>query len=773
MWTQVRLQVFGASLEGLLLGILLWLAVGAAMQAVLGSGISGQRALALGHWKLGFIFLGLVVISYPLHLFFHYPSHRNTTRRLLQQFIRLVAVCAAVVFMVDLNAAARVVVPIFSLSYAAYRFRRNSYIFLPTDAPMLLALLLSIVISFTPMHDTRATLCFWLLVPLYFAVNLGADGYSPKRLVAWFLLYSAMGGGMLAATVYGGNSHNDGKQHILLHALTGYAFAAAAFGHTWLSYKRLPSASRRALSISLVAAFAVTMGIDVARFMRLRSFEHLQEALAISDEPRQVSKFSALQGYATPSGANPDWFVPLTANCANYDCHPSITEQHNLSAHAHSMDNGAFKVELAHFIDDRGRLAADHCLGCHAPLGVIAFPAAGDGAIDPLTTKEPSFELGVGCIVCHRARPNAPADPKNASITIRPVWLEDFWPLLQSQTMEDFVASNLDKHVQMFRVRDWEPICGSCHVVSLPAPLAADKTERATIDQYTSFVSSPYGRASKTCSSCHQQVFVNADGYAVHAHSYLGSGASLPYDDAGPDKRLRDISIGFLSGLGSIELDIRPDGLPLCLDNLNAGEVAPSDTQTPLYNDHGVDLNRYGQRTRGPDNPFNGTNGGVSRRDLLSVEASLVGLDRENARLSIKTTNACIGHSFPSGEGIKGYLEVSAYDRTGRVVGHYGGLGEDGLPLALPTTLGVNAIDAAGNVIKDRRYWNAVEVVYRRVLDPGQPSEDLVDVPIESGAHPTKFDVRWNYLRPEYLRSRERGLKIDLPPVSVGSAVVE
>jgi hypothetical protein len=764
--TVPRGRILGSMVEGVLLGLLLWLAVSPAVQLAFGGRVSTLRALAVSHWNLGFVFLGLLVVSYPLHLFIHYPSHRQTVRRLLLQLVRGLAVFAAFVFMVEFHSVARFVVPVVSLSYAAYHLRRHGYS-LRVSGLVLLAVAFSIVTAWTPIHDARAALCFWVLVPLYWSANLGADGFTVPRLAAWFALYSAIGAGFLAITVYGA----DGRY--VIHGLSAYAFAAAVLGHSWLGAKRLPRPSRVALLVSLVAAFSVALAVDALRFARLWQLESWRDGLAISHTPQQFSKFSALQGYVTPAGADADWFVPPTATCATYDCHTSITAQHNISAHAHSMTSSAFKVELAHFIEERGRLAADHCLGCHAPLGVIAFPASGKVQVDPLTTNEPSFQLGVGCVVCHRARATAPREEvKNASIAIRPLWLEDFWPLFQLETMENFVHSNLELHRQTFRIRDWDPICGSCHVVSLPESLAADRKERATIDQYTSFMSSPYARAQKNCSSCHQERFVNAAGYAVAAHHYLGSGASLPNDDPLPDKQLRDISIGFLSGLGNIEMDIRPGGLPPCLDDLKDADADPSQGRPPLYNEHGVDMNRFAQIEREAGNPFRGTNGGLARRDLLTVKAALLSVDGDRARLRINTTNFCIGHSFPSGEGIKGYLEVFAYDASGRKVGHYGGLGEDGLALPLPTTLGVNAIDANGNVIKDRRYWNAVDVVYRRVLNPGEPSEDTIDVPIEAGTQPTKFEVRWNYLRPEYVRSRERGLKMDLPPIVVGSAVI-
>jgi hypothetical protein len=356
-----------------------------------------------------------------------------------------------------------------------------------------------------------------------------------------------------------------------------------------------------------------------------------------------------------------------------------------------------------------------------------------------------------------------PGEEKNASIAVRPLWLEESWPLFRLMPLEEFVYSNLKYHRAAFHIDDASRICGACHVVTLPAALSADGTERATIDQYKSFRASPYS-GTTTCTSCHQQRFVTTDYYGqgrvypAPGHAYLGSGSSLPYDDPTEDAKFRDISLGYLSGLGDIGLDIQPDALPPCLDTI----------------EHANATGRMFERVeRDPAHPFAGMNGGVTRRDLVLTKIAIVSFDAGAATLSVETTNVCIGHSFPSGEGIKGYLEVEAYDERGRVVGRYGGLAPDGFPVDAPTNLGVKAVDAEGRVIMNRQYWNAVKIIYRRVMNPAETVKDIVEVQLAPGARPTRFEARWKYLRPEYFRSRERGLSKDLPPVVLGSASVD
>jgi hypothetical protein len=109
-----------------------------------------------------------------------------------------------------------------------------------------------------------------------------------------------------------------------------------------------------------VATVAVAMAIDGMRIARFVRYDHEQGSIASSLRAHhRVSEVSDLEGYTTPTGIDPKWFVEPTKTCGTaLDCHASITMQHDVSAHAHSMDSAPFKVELGRFIRQRGRLAA-------------------------------------------------------------------------------------------------------------------------------------------------------------------------------------------------------------------------------------------------------------------------------------------------------------------------------------------------------------------------------------------------------------------------------
>ena len=762
---------------GVFLGFLLWLAINPALAAILEPSVPAFRAFAVGHWNLGWNFVYVVVAYYPFHLLFlHSEPRSEVARKLLRQAGSFMLVVASFVFVMEFHVIARWIVPLLVLGYAVDFFKRHGWKVSPVDGAVLASAILSIAVALTDDKVTREALCVWFVLPLYWFANLVTQGGRSKaEILSQLLLYLALATGMLAITAYGGDG--DGKRHLLFHAAVSYAFVTIALVHAGLAFRAMQSASRLSLSVGLFATLAVVATSDVSRLVSLLRIERALGEVDTNPEPIRVSEFTELRGYAVPANLDPDWFSTISGSCGDAQCHMELSAQHEMSAHAHAMDSSAFKVELASFIADRGRVAADHCLACHAPLGVIEFPATGSVPIDPLTTSEPSFAIGVGCVVCHRAQVIEQAEVKNASLAIKPLWLEERWPLSQIGSANEFVKSELDHHKKMFRVRfdDWESICGSCHVVSLPASLAASQEERVTIDQHTSFLASPYARAGLTCRSCHQQRYVNTDGYPTVGHMYLGSGASLPYADKGEDQVFRATSIGFLSGLGDIGMDIKPGGLPVCLEDLSEEHLEVEVSRysgPPQFNNHNIDVSGYRQLQRDESNPFLGENGGLRRRDLLAVSATMESLDRDAAVLNVSTTNVCIGHSFPSGEGIKGYLEVLAYDASGRVVGRYGGLDADGFPVALPTTLGVTAIDGEGQPIVDRSYWNAVSISYARTLEPGEPAEDVVEVKLTADEQPVAFEVGWYYLRPEYFRSRERGLNARLEPVLLGAATV-
>lgn len=472
--------------------------------------------------------------------------------------------------------------------------------------------------------------------------------------------------------------------------------------------------------------------------------------------------YSNLRGYQKTARGQP--YDDVAHGCGGTrDCHDDVDAQHGISAHGRAFVDTKFQKQLKIFIGEKGRAAADYCLSCHAPLGVIEHPGDGSrGAVlDPLTTRDPTFTQGIGCIACHRAQPEKEEKKLgNASLTILPMWLDSEQYLGEdnpdaSEVYWDMIALAVQLHSRKYHVPrdDWQYVCAACHVVDLPASLADDGQQRRVADQWSSFAKSPYGKAGLRCADCHQQwMSTYAFGNVTVAHNFLGSGTSLPYADVAADRTLRARSHGFLQGQGDVSLEAHTlDELPPCVADLRDG-ATPSGTAL---------------RVRGQSNAYAGTNGGTARRDILGLGLTVLAADTHSVQLRTVTTNACSGHSFPSGGGIKGYLTVSVFDASGIQIGQYGGLGPDGKPLDLPTNLGTRALNAQGEVVSDRRFWTAHKLLSRRVIAPGETLTDNVTIPLAGQRAPKRVEARWNYARPERLRALEDGPPSAAPPVEV------
>jgi len=102
-----------------------------------------------------------------------------------------------------------------------------------------------------------------------------------------------------------------------------------------------------------------------------------------ADPPTLVTPYSNLRDCNIADAT--EQLAETNRRCGVTACHPTVARQHDMSAHGRSFENDAFKAELKKFIEDRGRPAADYCLACHAPLGVVAHPADGRSGrfVDP------------------------------------------------------------------------------------------------------------------------------------------------------------------------------------------------------------------------------------------------------------------------------------------------------------------------------------------------------------------------------------------------------
>lgn len=764
-------------LDSIMLAFLIWLVLNPLITALSPEMTPFIQSAMFSHGDIGTVFLVFVIFYFPAHIYTSQEFSCAATKKIFSHiagFIIIMVVYFVLVFFWEHTSkysSIFVLTAAFILFERAHRQR--------TRARKMTDLLATFILIYLSLHATRDGLIrhFIIVLLAYSLIKTVSSAFhliqrKKEDATDYFGVlgfYLSIYMFMFALMMAGGT--NSGKYPYTPvmdypHYVTAIIFTTVIFVHLAMSAKKLKSQNKKPVSIPVVLlAFFIFISWETRNAFFYKAYA--TPILDVSSlKPEKASRYTNVQGYYHRGKNN--GFIRSSATCATTRCHPELSEQHHLSAHGRAMENNVFKWQLKIFIREKGRAAADYCIACHAPLGVIEYP--GDGSrgkiIDPLTTDEPSFTLGVGCVVCHRAMPEKEKDAVgNCSLTIKPNWLEKERYLgEETKTPEGMkihqslihAANVLHRKTYHVKKEEWDYICAACHVVHLPASLSADGKEHRNIaDHYTSFADSPYAKAGLSCASCHQQRFVTYEiGYDTVSHLYLGSGSSLPYGNTHDDKTFRAVSTGFLKGIGNTALfAAHKNDLPLCLDDIDA------------YKDRHIMLPQ-----RGPGIQSSRTNGGLTRRDLLKTSLELVSLKKNSVHFIVRTQNDCVGHAFPSGGGIKGFLEVKLYDDKNHVIATYGGRGKNGLPVTAPTNLGVRTVDKNGKPITDRHFWNAVKAIYKKYLNPGEIMSNDITLTFTEDEKPSRMEARWYYLRPEFFRNHERGITKNVPPVLIGSA---
>jgi hypothetical protein len=772
------------ALASTLLAATIWRVVNSLSTWVIGGYSPAAQAAMLCHRDLGAAFLLFVAAYYPTHIFLirgFTPGAPKATLRPFQGFAAIFAGYLVLSRAWELSRALPVAIIVAATAWFELRTNERSRWRRRTEIG--LAALLAVVLLLT----TREGLV-WVLI-LALAVHaisrsgsalcaalrrhpggsLVGSGSLPVLATMLMFVFAVLmhGGGnagQLRGLSLGENSPTD-----YFHRVTAGLWIGAVFLHVRAVLRN--STPRRPAS-SLFGWWIVALWLPVFGAVELGYWRHFEPfappAVPMATAPAAVSPDARLKGYVGRDAAS--WFLSDSKSCGAAGCHEEVVAQHERSAHGRSFENQAFKTALAAFIRDRGRVAADYCLACHAPLGVIAYPAAGAGeaAVDPLTTKDPAFVVGVDCVVCHRAVPDRSPDAiGNASLTIRPFALNSRRYLGEGADQTQWLHCRLIRaavglHRQNLRTSkdDWNAVCGACHVTTLPAGLSAAGRERLVAEEYRSFVGSRYARQGLRCAACHQQRFDSYDvGHNTIGHHSPGAGIALPYQDQW-EALFRRITTGFLMGLGDITFKAEERAeLPPCLADL-PGTGAPMDLLPVVIE-------------RGPGDSFAGRNGGCAFRDLLKTDLIVLEKRANSLVVQVGTSNECVGHAFPTGDGVRAFLQLAALDADGKAIGLYGGLGPDGRPIETPSNLGAVPVDLAGRPIADGRFWKAAAVAHEKRLPAGAKTKERIELAIEPGSAPRVVQARWWFLRPESLRAEAAALSDETGPVLIGRAAVE
>jgi len=768
-------------LASIALALLIWLTINPLITLLSRSFSPLMQAARLSHGLVGTIFLGFLALYYPLHILLKNGFSISTAHRIIKPAKGIGFIVLGYLLLSRLWEIQRFLsLPVLGLLWAAYEatHRRQPLWKKVFD------IALTVVYMIWAIHSTRDELIRIIIFSLsvytifkisgsLFSLFAGDQEQSlpaSGNLVFYSFIFMVIFSGMMVAGANAGKYNPYLTTMDYFHHATAFLFLGLVLLHVTLTSRKSRAAGQRLLVHwpAVAGILALCVMVDAAHYWYYIDWK--STSLPAPDgQPVLVSKYSDLKGYYAPGMEM--WFLPTAKSCSSERCHQAVSRQHDLSAHGRSFENQAFKTELEKFINQRGRPAADYCLACHAPLGVIKYP--GDGSrgtvVDPLTTRDAAFTVGVDCVVCHRATPEKErAKIGNASLTIRPYWLERERYFGEDRDagqdlFKALLSGKVALHQRTMRIKknDWDYICGACHVVQLPTNISTDGQQRLIADHYLSFVDSVFARKGLSCASCHQQRFASYEiNYLSYSHNYLGSGSSLPYADAVQDRRYRDLSLAFLRGLGDIALDVEePVDLPPCIDDLES-----------YFADHVSD---HIIRERGADNPFRGINGQSTFRSLLETKVAIKRIGDKAVEVEVSTRNACVGHTFPPGGGIRAYLMVQAKDAEGRIIGLHNGLDPEGRPLDDATNLGIRTADSHGRLITDRRFWDAVNVVREKRIAPGERVKNLITIPISSGRQPASIEAEWYFLRQEALRSINWRADEKAAPVLIGKGAIK
>lgn len=190
-------------------------------------------------------------------------------------------------------------------------------------------------------------------------------------------------------------------------------------------------------------------------------------------------------------------------------CHSAITQQWQVSAHAHAATDAYYQAVTTLFIEERGPQAVQYCATCHNPIGLMqgevdpnaakrvtapggaAYQARKLGIALPISQRAAE---GVTCAMCHQVAQIA-ASPVNGSLQLATNMAVLPTNALDQLSLRAVPASH--KETLLRPVIQQAELCGSCHNLRLPNNGAALEPT------YDEWKASPYPERGVTCQSCH------------------------------------------------------------------------------------------------------------------------------------------------------------------------------------------------------------------------------------------------------------------------------
>lgn len=432
-----------------------------------------------------------------------------------------------------------------------------------------------------------------------------------------------------------------------------------------------------------------------------------------------------------------------SAGCAGADCHGVIVSQWRGSTHRFSVNNRFFQKEIELFVQMEGPENVRPCINCHDPVAALSRDGDALYAQGRIDNSE-----GISCKACHIIT-HVDKQRGNGLYTVKaPERFPDADFVRDShtpKTVDAALPSDPRVHLRNFQRSTYYragEYCITCHLVTLPDAGAAQGPMHlhTLFDQWQKSDWPKY----QNCVDCHLPRFqLDENGYTFFDHRLMGINTDLGMNakpEAGDEpyiKQFTDFTERFVAGTYEY------CNYPLMAEPI-AYKFAPGKEEklSPFTLYSFEDMRRFFATmymlSGGP--PI-----------TLSVELPHALRDGDKLDLGILTTNARVGHNFPSGpiDVQETWLEASLEDKDKRVIAHLGALDSRNRVEAGAPILGSHGIvDALGNKLIHHEFWRAQRVLDKRVLAPRASLRDAITLAWPHAA-PGSYTlrVRWNFRR--------------------------
>jgi hypothetical protein len=502
------------------------------------------------------------------------------------------------------------------------------------------------------------------------------------------------------------------------------------------AFRRLSGAARPALAVGL-AVILTSIGVFYVRKQILRNDEVDLRYPDVSRTVERRADRSKLRPMAAES-------FDGSLRCAGTHCHTILVGQWRGSSHRFAVNNALFRKVVGLYLAMEGPEYVRTCVNCHDPAAAMSLDAEERYAAGRLDNPE-----GISCKACHIIT-DYDAQRGNGLYTMKapsPYPFETAEAPDSPERRYHDRAIHLDprQHVRNFRRKSYYrsgEYCLTCHLVTVPAEVSGAKSFHlhTLFDQWRK---SPWANRLN-CVDCHMPRFqMDENGYTFFDHRIMGG--NLDLED---------------------QVDAPASEMPAVRDFTSytrrylAGDLRPGDyevvAETSLYKfrrNPGRQLNAAAMTSLEEIRRFRWGLEFLAAGPIVNLELSAVEyLPAENSlRLRARTTNARVGHDFPSGpiDVQEIWLEALLTGPNGEVAAHIGGLDQDHrVDPRAPILGGRGIVDANGQPLLRHEFWKAAKVIDRRVLTALASVEDEVTLSLPaSPAAEYRLILAWNFRR--------------------------